>query len=436
MNRRERSTVSVGILVILCFLLAACGPEDEPVRAELAPATLRWVTWDLGSQSEAQLVREFQEAYPQIDFERSSQNASTESYVSDQLPPDLLNVDAGWELARLAGKGELADLTELWEASGLVENIPTVLQQVSAFQERQYYIPVSVGWKAIFYNKQIFADYNLSPPETWEDFLAICDTLLANGEIPLSIGASDGWAVHGWFEYLNLRLNGAQFYRDLLAGKERYDDPRVRKVMETWQNLFANGYFIDQRAVSDLGIMTAIIRGDNGQLQGQRAVMALGSTYSYGNLPTPFQAEVDFFRFPIMDSSIPVAEVVEPFGYVMPVGAEHVPSTLAFLEHVSSPQAQLLAAQAPMFTTVHYAPARSDVDSELLDAAQRKALTLIDEADEAVLSFWYSGPPQMGGSVEYLFTSFVRKPEDIDTFLFKVEEIRQKMVDQGLLATE
>lgn len=436
MKHRDRHFMLAATVMAICLLFTGCGPEDEPERAELAPATLQWVTWEMGSEAETQLVRQFQEEYPQIDFERLSQNASTESYVSDEVPPDLLNADAGWGLAQLAEKGELADLTDLWVESGLTENIPAPLQQVSAFQERQFYIPVSVGWKAIYYNKQIFADYNLSPPETWDEFLAICDTLLANGEIPLSIGASDAWSVHGWFEYLNLRMNGAQFYRDLLAGKERYDDPRVRRVMETWQNLFANGYFIDERAVSDLGVMTAIIRGDNGKLDGQRAVMALASTYSYGNLPVPFQAEVDFFRFPIMDSSIPVAEVVEPFGYVMPVGAEHVPSALAFLEFVGSPRAQLLAAQAPMFSTVHYVPARSDIESEPLSAVQRRALTLIGEADEAVLSFWYSVPRQLGGAVDYLFTSFVRKPEDIDTFIFKFEEIRQKLVDQGVLLAE
>ena len=72
-----------------------------------------------------------------------------------------------------------------------------------------------------------------------------------------------------------------------------------------------------------------------------------------------------------MDSSVPVAEVVEPFGYAVPVGAEHLPSTLAFLEYVSSRQAQLTAAQVPMFQSIRYAPARSDVDSEQLSADQR-----------------------------------------------------------------
>ena len=245
MNQKLRNFPLVGITMVTCLLLAGCGPADEPARAELEPVTIHWSTWDNTSKAEAQLMLQFQEEYPQIDFQRSSSYLSTDMLLNATPPPDLINFDAGWQLAQLAGRREIADLTEMWEESGLTENVPAGLQQVSAFQDRQFYIPVSVGWLAIYYNKQIFADYNLSPPETWEDFLAICETLLANGEVPLSIAANDAWAIHGWFEYLNLRMNGAQFYRDLLAGKERYDDPRVREVMETWQSLFANGYFIE-----------------------------------------------------------------------------------------------------------------------------------------------------------------------------------------------
>lgn len=163
----------------------------------------------------------------------------------------------------------------------MTDHVSAGLEQAGAFQERQFYVPLDVGWRAIFYNKQIFAEHNLAPPETWEEFLAICETLLTNGEVPLSLGGIDAFALHGWFEYLNLRMNGAQFYRDLLAGKERYDDPRVYAVMETWQSLFVNGYFIEQPdKVGAIASRMAITHQGNDESGIQRAVMVLGSTHS------------------------------------------------------------------------------------------------------------------------------------------------------------
>jgi ABC-type glycerol-3-phosphate transport system substrate-binding protein len=437
MNSRQDNIPLVSIVIALCFVLVGCGPEDEPARVELPPATIRWITWDTNSQAEKLLIQQFQEQYPQQDFERTSQNMGITQYLDDTPPPDLVNVDAGTALAELASAAQIADLTELWMESGLLDHVPASVQQLSTYQDRQFYVPVAVGWKAIYYNKQIFADYDLTPPETWDDFLAICETLLANGETPLAISGNDAWPIQGWFEYLNLRINGPQFYRDLMAGKERFDDPRVLRVMETWQNLFINGYFVERpSSLGDLASMTALIRGDNGMLGGQKAVMVLGTTYLYGSLPTPFQAELDFFRFPVMDPSLPLAEVVEPFGYAVPVGADHLPSTMAFLKFVSSREGQLLASQAPIYQTIHYAPARSDVEVEQLSDGVRKGLSLINSADETAPAYFYAVPRQMFGLTYNRFISFVNKPEDIETFITKFEETRQQMVDKGLLLNE
>jgi ABC-type glycerol-3-phosphate transport system substrate-binding protein len=428
----------VGLLITLCLLTVACGPEAEAEpEPALAPATIHWQTWDISSQAEELLVRQFQESHPQIQFERGSQNGSVELALNETPPPDLLNMDAGRSLTELARSGLVADLTELWLESGLTEAVSPQLQALTAYQDRQYYVPVGFGWKAIYYNKAIFDQYGLTPPQTWEEFLAICETLLANGEIPLSISGSEAWAIFGWFEYLNLRINGPEFHRNLLAGEERYDDPRVRRVMEMWQSLFTNGYFIAQpNTVGALTSVTAIIRGDKGMLGNQRAVMVLADTYTYGELPAPFQAEVDFFRFPVIDPSVPVAEVVDLFGYIVPMGAEQLPATLSFLDYVGSAEAQGVMSQAAMFQSAQYAPARMDVAEERLSTTQRKALALVNEADETVLSFFYATPREMFGQVYYRFISFVNEPTEIDEFMLKFEEVRQSMVDQGKLRVE
>ena len=89
-----------------------------------------------------------------------------------------------------------------------------------------------------------------------------------------------------------------------------------------------------------------------------------------------------------------------------------------------------------MFFSTRYAPVRSDLDIEALSAAQRNALTLINEADELVLSFEFAMPAQMRSSMDIGFRAFVGKPEDIESIISKFEENRQRMVDQGVLLTE
>jgi ABC-type glycerol-3-phosphate transport system substrate-binding protein len=128
-------------------------------------------------------------------------------------------------------------------------------------------------------NKQVFADYNLQPPQTWDEFITICETLRANGETPLAISGNEPWASYVWFEYLNLRLNGPAFHRGLLTGKEHFDNARVRTVLETWRSLFTNGYYVEKpQALGSLNAVAALVRNErakvltrekNGQLSGE-----------------------------------------------------------------------------------------------------------------------------------------------------------------------
>ena len=63
------------------------------------------------------------------------------------------------------------------------------------------------------------------------------DKMKTDGLIPLAFGDFDGWPAMGTFDILNMRMNGYQFHVDLMAGKEKWTDPKVKAVFEAWQKL-------------------------------------------------------------------------------------------------------------------------------------------------------------------------------------------------------
>ena len=58
-----------------------------------------------------------------------------------------------------------------------------------------------------------------------------------DGLIPFAFGDKDGWPAMGTFDILNLRLNGYDFHVGLMAGKEKWTDPKVKAVFDTWKEL-------------------------------------------------------------------------------------------------------------------------------------------------------------------------------------------------------
>ena len=139
------------------------------------------------------------------------------------------------------------------------------------------------------------------------------------------------------------------------------------------------------------------------------------------------------FVFRIMDAAMPTAEVVYPFGYAVPLGANHTPQALAFLLHLSTPTAQALIAKEGVFSGTTYAPARQDIDLTILRADQRQALKLLKTTDETLPHMWRAMPRRVWGLITFEFTRFVRAPHDINIFIQKLEAVRQKAMANGQL---
>jgi multiple sugar transport system substrate-binding protein/raffinose/stachyose/melibiose transport system substrate-binding protein len=335
-------------------------------------------------------------------------------------------------LMEVMHKQQASDLTELWAQSGLIENYPASLQVLSVYEGKQFYLPILYQWEAIYYNKALFAQYNLQPPQTWEEFLQVCDTLLANGVPPLVISRNDAYSGLVWFDYLNLRLNGPDFQRAVLAGQVPFDDERIRTVLEYWRRLLDRGYFLKDPSFSDgYGPVTAIIRGDKGQINQQKAAMVLTESGWVGALPAPFRAELDFFRFPTIDPAIADGEAVFTFGYVVPTKAAHRLEALAFLRFLSTPEAQAIVARHTAVANGTFASMRSDLAPDLLTPETRKALALILAANDAVPPFYASMPATVWPALDSAFGRLIGERRDIDGAIHDLEKARQQAVAQG-----
>ncbi|MBV7339099.1 extracellular solute-binding protein [Chloroflexi bacterium TSY] len=337
--------------------------------------------------------------------------------------------EAGYDLLRVPQQNQLSNLTDLWQQANWDETFPTSLKQLSAVDGKQFFLPMVINWVAIYYNIEVFQKYNITPPQTWDEFLLVCDTLQLEGVTPLAFGPV-GWTGTYWFDYLNLRLNGADFHRGLLMGQERFDDDRVRNVFEAWRTLFERGCFGENMlSMSSTDSRLSIIHDDDEQLSKQKTAMTLVSSWEKGTLPEKWQNEIDFFRFPFIDPSVPLAELVWSYGYAMPIGVDDVDEAVEFLTYMSSVDTQTILAQGLGPTAIATQP---NIDADVLQPSQIKGRDLVNEADDAVIVQLWSLPSAMMMASEQALWLFVHEPENIDAVLLTLEEGRQNALKQGV----
>ena len=153
---------------------------------------------------------------------------------------------------------------------------------------------------------------------------------------------------------MNLRINGAEFHLDVLAGEESFDDPRIEAVFEKWDEILP--YFDPEAA----GITFAQAATD--LTQGRTGMFLAGSWLQF-SLPPEELDEYDFFRFPIIDESVALAEEGPTEGFFASSRTDQPNLAKEFLAFLGTAEAQEIMFNAnPSSTEI---PANPNVDVEL-----------------------------------------------------------------------
>jgi len=86
-------------------------------------------------------------------------------------------------------------------------------------QHRKHVVAAPLGIhrvNTLYYNRALFAQLKVSPPQTWEEFQNVALKFKAAGIMPLA-QSSESWQVAALFENLVLAESGPEFYRELFV---------------------------------------------------------------------------------------------------------------------------------------------------------------------------------------------------------------------------
>ena len=189
-----------GIMVIAIgvgFVLAAGGCSKKDAGS--GRITLMMGSWRADDVAQINnLLAEYRKTKPNVDIQfrptnPPDYNATLRLQLEGGTGPDLM-------YARSYATGQ-----ELFSAGyfGDCSGIPGVKQNFTASNSApwqmpngsNFAVPFAAVSHAVYYNKTIFQKEGLSIPQSWEDFLALCETLVSRGYTPLANGVADEWDI-------------------------------------------------------------------------------------------------------------------------------------------------------------------------------------------------------------------------------------------------
>lgn len=346
--------------------------------------------------------------------------AQLSTYLTSANPPDVLTWYAGSVARDYASQGLLLDVSDMWEGDGACASFSDALKSLSSAADgTQIFVPTNYYWWSIFYKKSAFESWGVQPPSTWDDFLALCENLKGQGVAPLANGiGSTPWMASGWFDYLDLRINGAQYHRELLAGEHAFTDPEVEAVLEEYTKLIE--YFDPNMAsYSHQEAVTPMIAN-------QSAMYLIGAFVTQ-YFPEDQQDDLDFFSVPAINPDVPSAEEAPTDGYFASANTKNVEGTKALLSYLASPGAQQEFISKAGSSNL---PTSPDVDVSGFSPLVQKGIELLNNTDEITQFFNRDSSDALQATADDALTKFLADPSDIPGILAEWQAAAERVWNQ------
>jgi alpha-glucoside transport system substrate-binding protein len=276
------------------------------------------------------------------------------------------------------------------------------------------------GKSLVWYPKTAFeaADYTI--PTTWDELLALTQTIADDGDTAWCIGiesaAATGWPATDWTEEMMLRTTSLENYDAWVLGELPFSSPEVKTAIETWSEIWFNEDYVYG---GTNGIVSTFF-GDAPLPMFEdppKCWLHKQGNFITGFFPEGSQAGVDydFFYLPPVDEAYGKPFLVA--GDIMVMFTDR-PEVRALMEYFTTPQSASGWLQNGGALAAHQTatPEMYGVDLE------RGIAALVSEAT----SFRFDGsdlmPGEVGsGSFWTGMTDYVSGVSDLDTAMAEID---------------
>lgn len=406
-------------LLVLAVLVLSIGALAVSAQQEIS--IVHYYSDALGQETMGGILDGFNEAYP--DYTVVDNSAGHEDFKTQILvtiagdnPPDIFSYWAGARTQFIVDAERLMPLDDFWADAGLDEVIPAGVKTAAVYNDAIYNIPMNVHVVGFFYNPKVMEAAGITEmPATWDEFLAVCETLKESGVTPIALGSRNRWPAQYWFDYTVSRTAGPEYRQALMAGEASYTDPEVKAAMEAWKQLTDAGYFVpDANAYDWDEAANMVANGD--------AAMTLMGTWITGlwnsNGLEPV-TDYDFFPFPVIDPEVPVVVHGSIDGWVVPENAENPEGAKALLEWFLSPEIQQTWALGQGALA-----ASTAIDQTAYSPVMAKAAAYLSEVDFLSGYDLSTTPPMAEGGLD-MFAMFMNDPSGYEDYLEQTQLVAE-----------
>jgi raffinose/stachyose/melibiose transport system substrate-binding protein len=268
-RRRFGKRYAAGALAVTITALgaAACssgsssGAPASGSGSSAISGTLKIITWENppAVQAITAIDKAFEKKYPGVTVKLQTAENVNGPYATllqqtvDAGTADIVTTVQPFQALPLHPTRQNMTPFQYWSTSGVFAPLngqsflsaytPSAIS-AETYQGKIYGLVSGTYQEGVFYNKQIFAKYNLTPPTTYSQFLTLLQTLKSKGVTPMFVGLGNVGPVYLQFIYYELMIDlwypnasGGNLANALETGSVKWTDPAFIQAMNEEKTL-------------------------------------------------------------------------------------------------------------------------------------------------------------------------------------------------------
>ncbi|MDF2945054.1 MAG: extracellular solute-binding protein [Herbinix sp.] len=338
MKKNIKKTLALGLAIVMCIGLVGCGskPSDSSSSANptKAPST---TDTDKGSKAEKVSITiatnwgegdskydYFYPAFQKFQEENADtmdiklETYSTEDYktkikvqtASGDLP-DVFTYWGGSMINDMKDAGLLLEADQYFSDSTEVKRDdfnPSSFDYYTAADGKTYGVPIESTRGVFLANKDIFDQYGLEYPTTYEELKAVSKVLNDNGIIPIAMASSGGTPSEFFFSELYNQYAGAEDELKNLTSSRVFATDNALKVATNIQDMIDNKMFPEDTVANGGWAACLQLYTD------KKAAMTYTYPWMFESIPEEIQNASEVITIPMLpDATVDPATMMTGF---------------------------------------------------------------------------------------------------------------------------
>ena len=153
--------------------------------------------------------------------------------------PDIVGIGGDINYSNFLDADLFMDISDLAEVEMVKQSYLDINKELEFIpREGIYALPYAANAAGILYNKAMFEEHGWEIPETWSEFIALCEEIEASGIQPLYLGYKDTWTCLAPWNALAVGLSDSDTCNQVNLGNTTFADS-YRETAEKTRALLA-----------------------------------------------------------------------------------------------------------------------------------------------------------------------------------------------------